>query len=73
MHDGRFETLSEVIDHYSSGIKDHDNLHPNLKTNFSQPKAMNFSESEKASLIAFLETLTDTHSLMQEKYADPFK
>ena len=26
MHDGRFETLEEVIDHYSNGIKAHPNL-----------------------------------------------
>ncbi|MCP4184376.1 MAG: hypothetical protein GY761_13870 [Hyphomicrobiales bacterium] len=31
MYDGRFETLEEVIDHYSTGIKDHPNLGGSLK------------------------------------------
>ncbi|MDX1540765.1 MAG: hypothetical protein R3349_05120, partial [Geminicoccaceae bacterium] len=26
MHDGRFETLDEVVDHYSSGVHPHPNL-----------------------------------------------
>jgi cytochrome c peroxidase len=73
MHDGRFETLEEVIEHYSSGLKDHQNLHPNLKTLDNKPKQMNFTDSEKAALVAFLNTLTDTESLMQDKFADPFK
>lgn len=34
MHDGRFKTLEEVIDHYNSGIKPNSNLSPKL---FSQP------------------------------------
>ena len=31
MHDGRFETLEEVVDHYSTGIQNHDNLSEELK------------------------------------------
>jgi cytochrome c peroxidase len=73
MHDGRFETLEEVIDHYSNGIQAHENLAPQLKTPEGTPMKMNFSEEEKAALIAFLYTLTDESLSSDEKYADPFK
>ncbi len=72
MHDGRFETLEEVVDHYSAGIQDHPNLDPLLKVG-GVPKQFNYSEEEKAALIAFLHTLTDDKYLTAEKYADPFK
>jgi cytochrome c peroxidase len=31
MHDGRFSTLDQVVEHYNSGVKDHPNLSPNLR------------------------------------------
>lgn len=33
MHDGRFTSLTQVIEHYSSGIRPHPNLDPRLRTN----------------------------------------
>ncbi len=68
MHDGRFATLEQVVEHYSTGIKNHPNLHQNLK-----PGGMNFSESEKAALVAFLKKLEDKESLLASRYSDPFK
>jgi cytochrome c peroxidase len=73
MHDGRFETLEEVIDHYSEGIKAHENLSPLLKEVDGSPKRMNFTQEEKEALIAFLHTLTDESFTTDEKFADPFK
>ena len=73
MHDGRLETLEDVIEHYSSNIQAHPNLAEELKEFNGQPKQMNFDENEKAALVAFLKTLTDVESLTQEKYLDPFK
>ncbi|HLP94372.1 MAG TPA: cytochrome c peroxidase [Saprospiraceae bacterium] len=72
MHDGRFQTLEEVIDFYSTGIQNHPNLHSFLKSG-NQAKKMNFSAQEKADLMAFLNTLTDDHLLADKKFADPFK
>lgn len=72
MHDGRFATLEEVIDHYSNGIKNHPNLSSQLKQG-GQAKAFNFSQTEKDALIAFLNTFTDVVMLNDEKYEDPFK
>jgi len=72
MHDGRFATLEDVVEHYSSGIKNHPNLHDNLKEN-GEAKQMNFTSEEKQALVAFLKTLTDRESLASSRYADPFK
>jgi cytochrome c peroxidase len=74
MHDGRFETLEDVIEHYSSNIQAHPNLALELRDSLTgEPKQMNFDATEKAALVAFLKTLTDVESLTQEKYLDPFK
>jgi len=72
MHDGRFETLEEVIDHYSEGIADHDNLHLNLKED-GVAKKMNFTAEEKEALIAYLNTLTDEALVADIRFSDPFK
>lgn len=72
MHDGRFATMEEVVEHYSSGVQSHPNLHPNLKVN-GQPKRMNFSATDKQDLITFLNTLTDEKMKTDERFADPFK
>ena len=72
MHDGRFNTLEEVVEHYSEGIVNHPSLDSELR-NGSQPKHFNFSADEKAALIAFLHTFTDENMLVDERYADPFK
>lgn len=72
MHDGRFKTLEEVIDHYSTGIKSHPNLSPALKSG-SSPRQMNFTEQNKQDLLAFLNTLNDEGVLAAEHFSDPFK
>ena len=68
MHDGRFNTLEEVVEHYSSGIQAHPNLAAELPAG-----GFDFSETEKEDLIAFLKTLTDTEFTTDVKYANPFK
>jgi cytochrome c peroxidase len=67
MHDGRFATLSEVIEHYSSGIKAAPALGPTLI-----PGGFNLSLQAKTELEAFLNTLTDTPMLTDPKFSDPF-
>lgn len=73
MHDGRFKTLEEVVDFYSSGIQNHANLHQNLRNNADAPKRFNFTEKEKGDLIAFLKTLTDETALKEARFSNPFK
>lgn len=72
MHDGRFGTLEEVIDFYSTGIQDHDNLDNRLTRGGGTPRRFNIDEDEKAELIAFLLTLTDEEFVTDSKFRDPF-
>ncbi len=65
MHDGRFETLEEVLEHYSSGGHFADNLDANIR-----PFTM--TERDKKDLIAFLEMLTDTSFVNNPVYRNPF-
>lgn len=70
MHDGRFSTLEEVIDHYNEGLQDSPTLDPNLK---SQGIGLGLTSQDKADLIAFLHTLTDTVFVNNPAYANPFQ
>lgn len=65
MHDGRFKTLEEVINHYNSGGL----VSPN-KNSFLYP--LNLTETQKSDLIAFLMTLTDSTVLINPAYQNPF-
>lgn len=57
MHDGRFQTLEQVIDHYSNPIPNSPTLDPNLA---KHPKTgLGLNQQEKAALLSFLKTLTD--------------
>jgi len=72
MHDGRFETLEEVVEHYNSGIQNHPTLSPALLDADGNPVRLNFSASEKQALVAFLKTLTDETIAIEEKWSNPF-
>lgn len=73
MHDGRFATLEEVVEHYNSGIQAHPTLSPALTDDNGNPVQLNFTDAEKAALVAFLKTLTDNTISAQEKWSDPFE
>ena len=72
MHDGRFATLREAIDHYSTGIKANPGLSGQLGGG-TEPRRFNFTEQEKSDLEAFFDTLTDHHFLNDPKFSDPFQ
>ena len=72
MHDGRFATLREVIDHYDHGIQDSPFLDTRLRKHDGTAKRMDLPEEDKAALEAFLHTLTDDAMLSDPKFADPF-
>jgi cytochrome c peroxidase len=57
MHDGRFNTLDEVINHYSEGLKSSSTVDPLMKK--VDEGGVHLSTQEKADLKAFLLTLTD--------------
>lgn len=73
MHDGRFETLREVIQHYNTGIQRSPNLDNRLTRRGGNPVRMNLSNQDVDALVAFLETLTDNQMITDVKYSDPFK
>ena len=60
MHDGRFPTLEEVLDHYDSGLHLNEFLDP-LLLRFREPR--NFTREEREALVAFLLTLSDPESV----------
>ncbi len=72
MHDGRFATLEEVVEHYNSGIQNHPTLSAALKDPNGNPVRLNFTDAQKKALVAFLNTLTDESVATEEKWSNPF-
>lgn len=66
MHDGRFATLEEVVDHYNSGGHWVENV------NLQSVNKLNLTEYEKKALVAFLHTFTDTTFLSNTAFQNPF-
>lgn len=62
MHDGRFATLEEVLEHYDGGMHRNDLLDPLL---LALPAEQRLTAHERAAVIAFLRTLTD-HAFVEE-------
>ncbi|HKW83347.1 MAG TPA: cytochrome c peroxidase, partial [Burkholderiaceae bacterium] len=57
MHDGRFKSLEEVVEHYDRGVERQSTLDPNLAKH--PIEGLGLSHEDKAALVAFLRTLTD--------------
>ena len=79
MHDGRFTTLREVIEHYDHGIVAHPFLDMTLLDRRLavtggpvRPTQLNLLDYEKDALLAFLNTLTDDSFITDRRFADPF-
>ena len=70
MHDGRFSTLEEVIDHYNSGIDSSSTLDGALLA--TKRTGLRLSAQDKLDLVAFLKTLTDPTLKDVEEYKTPF-
>ena len=68
MHDGRFQTLAQVLDHYDSGVVATENLDPIFQQN--ENLGISLTEDEKQKIIAFLETLTDDNFLLDDRFAE---
>lgn len=71
MHDGRFATLEEVIDHYNTGVKSSSTLDELMFHNI-EPGGLQLDAQDKADLIAFLKTLTDDDFIANELFSSPF-
>ena len=70
MHDGRFKTLDEVLEHYNNGIKKSSTLDPALEATTNT--GLRLTAQNKADIIAFLNTLTDNSITTDERFSDPF-
>ncbi|WP_176133139.1 cytochrome-c peroxidase [Hymenobacter sp. CRA2] len=73
MHDGRFQTLEEVIDHYSDHVKSApttDGILFSNPNNFPSGRIL-LNADQKRQILAFLHTLTDTSFLTDPRYSDP--
>lgn len=65
MHDGRFKKLSQVLDHYTSGVRQSITLAPQLR------KGISLSSNDKVDLIAFLLTLSDREFVFNKAHGFP--
>jgi cytochrome c peroxidase len=72
MHDGRFASLEEVIEFYSTGVQANPHLDPLLKDGNGQPLRLNWTPAQIESVVAFLNTLTDYQFLADVNFSDPF-
>ncbi|MBK8093343.1 MAG: c-type cytochrome [Verrucomicrobiaceae bacterium] len=73
MHDGRFATLEQVVDFYSNQVVDNPNLSPPLR--LPPPGGVrrpHFTAAQKASLVAFMKSLSDSAIATNPKFSDPF-
>lgn len=70
MHDGRFQTLEEVVNFYSDSIKTSDSVDPLLP---NDKGGFKLSDLEKQQLVAFLKTLSDTAFINNPKFSSPFE
>lgn len=67
MHDGSIATLGEVLDHYAAGGRAHGNAGKDTRmTGFA------LTGQNRADLLAFLESLTDTEVLRDPRFSDAF-
>lgn len=71
MHDGRFKTLEEVIEHYDHQVEFSPSLSPTLQS-IQLNNGLGLSAQDKSDLIAFLKTLSDHELTNDSRYADPF-
>jgi len=65
MHDGRFATLDDVLEHYSTGIVHSATLSPTLNN------VTPLTNLEKQEIISFLNTLTDNTFITDERFKNP--
>lgn len=73
MHDGRFKTLDDVLEHYSNNIKANSHLDIRLQDASSAPISLNISEIDRKAIIAFLGTMTDYKTMTNPNLSSPFK
>ena len=70
MHDGRFATLEDVVDHYSSGIEGNSpTIDPGIE--FAQQGGVQLDDQQRAELLEFLRMFNDTNFVTNPAFSDP--
>jgi cytochrome c peroxidase len=73
MHDGRFKTLEEVLDHYNEHVQQTSTLSPLMNvSNDPAGTTLNLTQQEIDDIIVFLHTLTDTTFTTDPRFSNPF-
>jgi len=70
MHDGRFSTLKEVLEYYSTGV--HYSANVDSKMEFAYRGGANLSETDKQNILEMLRTLTDSVFISDPRFGNPF-
>lgn len=70
MHDGRFTTLEEVVEHYNSGLVYSSTIDPALEA--TRATGLFLTPQDKIDLVNFLKTLTDRKLVTDTRYGSPF-
>lgn len=70
MHDGRFQTLEEVLDHYNEGLHPSSVIDPILE--LTRETGLRLSDQEKEDIINFMHTLTDEQFINNPAFSSPF-
>jgi cytochrome c peroxidase len=73
MHDGRFQTLQQVVAFYDSGVQPNPNLDPRLRAPNGSPRRLNLTQAQRDALVAFLNTLTDSTYVSAARFSNPFQ
>ena len=68
MHDGRFTSLEQVLEHYNSGVKPTSNLDGMLQQGSKLGIAL--SPTQKQQIISFLKTLTDDEFISNKQFSE---
>lgn len=73
MHDGRFKTMEEVIDHYNEHLVQNDLLSPLLQdaSNTVNGRKLDLTSEEKKNLALFLNMLTDSLFITDKRFSNP--
>lgn len=69
MHDGRFFTLEEVVEHYSDHVKVSPTISPLME--LVGNSGAQLTQEEKEDLVAFLRTFTDQEFITNPAFSDP--
>jgi len=70
MHDGRFATIDQVLDHYNSGGHASSTVDPFMK--FTDPEMqLGLDPTKRQQIITFLNSLTDDEFLTNPAFTDP--